>query len=77
MTDPYLDAWYDERGQENADKCVGEYGWPRRTGPADTDWANIRLGDRDYLIQKNWVNEGAGYCGLKMGDTADPLLPPR
>ena len=76
ITDPYLDAWYDELGQENADKCLWQYGWPLRVGPGEMDWANIKLGDRNYFIQKNWVNEGAGYCGLKIGAKGDPVLPP-
>jgi hypothetical protein len=76
VTDPHMDAWYDEQGMENADKCLGEYGWPRRVGPGETDWANITLGDRNYLIQKNWVNDGAGYCAMKIGAKGDPVLPP-
>ena len=24
----------------------------------------MKLGGRDYLIQRNWVNAAGGYCGL-------------
>jgi len=24
----------------------------------------MRLGNRDYLIQQDWGNEGVGYCAL-------------
>ena len=24
--------------------------------------ANMKLGTRDYLIQRNWVNAGSGFC---------------
>lgn len=76
ITDPYLDGWYDEVGQENADKCLWQYGWPRRVGPDEMDWANLTLSDHNYFIQKNWVNDGAGYCALKIGAKGDPVLPP-
>jgi hypothetical protein len=26
--------------------------------------ANIKLGQRDYLIQQNWVNDRNGHCAL-------------
>jgi hypothetical protein len=58
-TDPDLNAWYDRRGQENADKCAWTFG---TTYTANGAQANMKLGTRDYLIQRNWVNASGGYC---------------
>jgi len=60
-TDPDLNAWYDTRGQENADKCAWTFG---TTYSSNGALANMRLGSRDYLIQRNWVNASGGYCSL-------------
>jgi len=60
-TDPDLNAWYDTRGQENADKCAWTFG---ATYTVNGAAANMRLGSRDYLIQRNWVNAFGGYCAL-------------
>jgi hypothetical protein len=59
VTDPDLNAWYDRRGYENADKCAWTFG---ATYAANGAIANMKLGTRDYLIQQNWVNAGGGYC---------------
>ncbi len=58
-TDPDLNAWYDRRGAENADKCAWTFGAEYTANGAR---ANMRLGTRDYLIQQNWVNSGSGFC---------------
>ena len=58
-TDPDLNAWYDTRGQENADKCAWTFGTTYTVNGAS---ANMKLGTRDYLIQRNWVNALGGYC---------------
>jgi hypothetical protein len=60
ITDPQLNAWYDASGYENADKCAWTFG-TQYTTPNGAQ-ANMKLGARDYLIQQNWVNSGAGYC---------------
>ncbi|HSN29837.1 MAG TPA: hypothetical protein VLT45_26295 [Kofleriaceae bacterium] len=60
VTDEDLNAWYDRRGEENADKCAWTFGSTYTTSNGGT--ANMNLGGRDYLIQQNWVNSGAGYC---------------
>jgi len=62
VTDPDLNAWYDVRGQENADKCAWTFGTTYTT--ANGAKANMRLGTRDYLIQRNWVNASGGFCSL-------------
>src|SRR3954452_6647501 len=62
VTDPNLNAWYDNRGYENADKCAWTFGatYSTTTGAK----ANIKLGGHDYLIQRNWANASGGYCAL-------------
>jgi hypothetical protein len=59
VSDPDLNAWYDRRGAENADKCAWTFGTTYTVGGAK---ANMRLGQRDFLIQQNWVNAAGGYC---------------
>lgn len=61
-TDPELNAWYDSRGYENADKCA--WTWGTTYTVANGAKANMKLGTRDYLIQRNWVNASGGYCSL-------------
>ncbi|HVT58610.1 MAG TPA: hypothetical protein VHR45_09430 [Thermoanaerobaculia bacterium] len=63
VTDPDLNAWYDSRGNENGDKCAYNYGSEYTTSNGSK--ANIHLGTRDYLIQRNWVNAKGGYCSIK------------
>jgi hypothetical protein len=61
-TDPALNAWYDSRGYENADKCAWTFG---TTYPvANGSRANTSLGGLQFLIQRNWVNAAGGYCAL-------------
>jgi hypothetical protein len=52
VTDPNLNAWYDNIGQENADKCAWTFGSTYTVGNGSI--ANMKLGTRDYLIQQNW-----------------------
>jgi hypothetical protein len=61
-TDPDLNAWYDHRGYENADKCAWTFG-SVLTAPNGAAY-NMTLGGYNYLIQQNWVNAGSGYCAL-------------
>ena len=61
-SDPELNAWYDTRGYENADKCAWTFGTTYPT--ANGAFANMKLGSRDFLIQRNWVNANGGYCAL-------------
>lgn len=62
VTDPDLNAWYDRRGQENADKCAWTFGTTYTV--ANGSKANVQLGTRDWLIQQNWVNAGTGGCAM-------------
>ena len=61
-SDPDLNAWYDRRGAENADKCAWTFGSTYTT--SNGSLANMKLGRRDFLIQQNWVNAAGGYCAL-------------
>jgi hypothetical protein len=60
VTDPDLNAWYDTRGRENADKCAWTFG--STSTAANGSKYNMTLGSRNYLIQQNWVNALGGYC---------------
>ncbi|MES1981015.1 MAG: hypothetical protein V4443_00940 [Pseudomonadota bacterium] len=60
VTDPDLNAWYDAKGYENADKCAWTFGAMYTVGNGAK--ANMKLGGRDYLIQQNWVNANGGVC---------------
>jgi hypothetical protein len=62
VTDPDLNAWYDSRGMENADKCAWRFGTTYTTGNGAK--ANVTLNGVDFLIQQNWVNAGGGHCAL-------------
>lgn len=62
VTDPNLNAWYDTRGQENADKCAWTFG-TTQTAPNGSKY-NMILNAYPYLIQRNWVNASGGYCAL-------------
>jgi len=62
VTDPDLNAWYDVRGQENADKCAWTFGTIYKTPNGAS--ANMQLGNRSFLIQRNWVNTNGGSCAL-------------
>src|SRR5262245_30184749 len=59
-TDPDLNAWYDRRSYENADKCAWTFGTTYAVGNGSV--ANMSLGGRNFLIQRNWVNASGGYC---------------
>jgi hypothetical protein len=62
VTDPSGGAWYDRYGLENADKCQGTFGQTYTV--ANGARANIRLGQRDFLLGQNWVNDRRGRCAL-------------
>lgn len=62
VTDPDLNAWYDRRGQENADKCAWTFGSTYTVSNGSK--ANMNLGGLNFLIQRNWVNAAGGYCAL-------------
>jgi hypothetical protein len=61
-TDPDLTAWYDNRGNENADKCAWTFGTTSKA--SNGSLYNITLGSKQYLLQRNWVNANGGYCAM-------------
>jgi hypothetical protein len=61
-TDPDLNAWYDRRGYENADKCAWTFG--KTYTASNGALYNVTLGNNAYLIQQNWVNASGGYCAM-------------
>ena len=63
VTDPDLNAWYDSRGYETADKCAWTFGTTFKA--ANGSAYNMTLGSRQYLIQRNWVNASGGSCAVK------------
>jgi len=63
VTDPNLNAWFDRRGFENADKCAWTFG--TTSTASNGSKYNMTLGSRHYLIQRNWVNASGGSCALK------------
>jgi hypothetical protein len=64
VTDPDLNAWYDTRGQENADKCAWTFG--TTSTASNGSKYNMTLGPRNYLIQQNWVNSSGGFCAKSL-----------
>ena len=61
-TDPDLNAWYDTRGYENADKCAWKFG--TTSTASNGSKYNVVLGGQQFLIQQNWVNASGGYCAM-------------
>jgi hypothetical protein len=64
MTDPQLNAWYDSKGAENADKCAWTFGAkPVSLGSGKTA--------SSWKIQGNWSNNaynaGRGYVDARKG----------
>jgi len=57
-----LDAWYDNSGNENGDKCAWNFGTTYTTANGST--ANMQIGTKDFLVQQNWVNANGGGCSL-------------
>lgn len=53
-TDEDLNAWFDNVGNENADKCAWQFGTTFQAPNGAT--ANQTIGGRAWLIQMNWVN---------------------
>ncbi|HEX6838016.1 MAG TPA: hypothetical protein VF334_15670 [Polyangia bacterium] len=62
ISDPDLNAWYDRRGNENADKCAWTFG--TESTASNGSKYNVTLGGASYLIQQNWVNASGGYCAM-------------
>jgi len=56
LTDPQLNAWYDQKGDENSDKCAWTYS------------GLVTIGSQSWKIQGNWSNAAAasnsGYANV-------------
>jgi hypothetical protein len=61
-TDPDLNAWYDNKGNEDADKCAWTFGTTSKA--SNGSLYNVVLGGVQFLIQQNWVNAKGGYCAM-------------
>jgi hypothetical protein len=59
-SDPDLNAWYDRRGNENADKCAWTFG--TESTASNGSKYNMVIAGYQFLIQQNWVNAAGGYC---------------
>ncbi|MDX6507644.1 MAG: hypothetical protein QOG06_2288 [Gaiellaceae bacterium] len=56
VTDPQLNAWYDQKGAENSDKCAWTFN------------GTVAIGGQSWKIQGNWSNAAAdtnsGYANV-------------
>ena len=67
VTNPRGNGWYDRYGLENADKCQDALGNPsfgQTYVTANGARANVRLGNRDFLLPQNWVNDRKARCAM-------------
>jgi len=62
VSDPYVSAWTDSSGMENADKCAWTFG--TETALSNGAQYNVTFGSMNYLVQQNWVNAGGGSCAM-------------
>ncbi len=62
-SDPDLNAWFDRRGQENADKCAWTFG-TESTASNGSKYNFVGASGTKWLIQRNWVNASGGYCSM-------------
>jgi hypothetical protein len=68
VTDPYFTGWINLQtdGSEDGDLCVWTFG---KTKPLPNGSVyNVRFGNRDYLIQRLWVNARGGYCAMALDE---------
>ncbi len=79
LSDPDASSgWIDSAtGVENGDNCAWQWGDTYTAftvpGPPPRNvQANVHVGIRDYAVQQNWVNIGAGYgyCALRIENDA-------
>lgn len=63
ISDPDLNAWYDRRGAENADKCAWTFG-TTSTASNGSIYNFVAGSGTQWLIQQNWVNASGGYCSM-------------
>jgi hypothetical protein len=66
VTDPDLNGWVGASGVENGDACVWTFG---DTYPSGGGQANMHLGSRDFLVQRDLIPIGTPSCGLELRGT--------
>jgi Phosphate-induced protein 1 conserved region len=66
VTDPDLNAWYDRRGMENADKCAWTFGSNVQTLSSGANYNVTLSANKKYLIQQNWRNTSSPSPGCAM-----------
>jgi len=54
IDDPYLSAWWDNKGYESSDKCA--YVWGPTTPTASGRQYNQTINGHQYLLQEEWSN---------------------
>jgi hypothetical protein len=59
-TDALGNAWFDMFGYENADKCAWTWGTTYTTAAGGI--ANMIIGGKNFLVQRNWLRSGG--CAL-------------
>jgi hypothetical protein len=60
----YFYGWTDAFGEENADKCAYRYGSTLVRN--DTDYWNVMLAGKKFLVQMNWINGTALEQGCRV-----------
>ena len=65
ITDPDLNAWFDNAGQEDADKCNFKFG-PTQTAPNGASF-NQTFGGHNWMMQMEWENSRGGGCDQTLG----------
>jgi hypothetical protein len=68
VSDPLVNAWFASNGSENGDLCAWKFGTTYKA--ANGANANVRLGNRDYLLQEMWLNANGGSCQLSVGSSS-------
>ena len=62
-TDADGSAWYNRQGYENGDACAWTFGTSYKVN--NGAYANMKLGARDFLIQRNvTIRSNGQYCSL-------------
>jgi len=65
ITDPDLNAWFDNAGQEDADKCNFKFG-PTQTAGNGARF-NQTFGGHNWMMQMEWENSRGGGCDQTLG----------